>query len=95
MGHDHPILFTSYASKTTLQAIQYIDLRITLGEGIDGSGRVWLGLLTDLLKALDGHSLVQFKVTFRMKRLEMVEVWLRELDAYKNIMFEVMIYNSH
>lgn len=86
MGHEFPLLFTDFISSRTLQSIRHIDLRITLGEGHLGCGKVWLKLVGDLLRSLKDHSLVQFNVTFRMKRVDAYDVWYWDLLSYQDIM---------
>jgi hypothetical protein len=95
MGHEFPLLFTDFISNRTLQSIRHIDLRITLGEGHLGCGKVWLKLVGDLLRSLKDHSLVQFNVTFRMKRVDAYDVWYWDLLAYQDIMIKARIYCTY
>ncbi|KAI1853298.1 hypothetical protein JX266_002004 [Neoarthrinium moseri] len=86
IGETLPLPISSFITKATLQSVRYVELRLSLGEGTSGSGRVWSKVLTDLLKCLDNHNLVKFKVVFKLKDIHNWPLWFNELCYYELIM---------
>lgn len=57
---------SNFIGRETLQRLQYIDLRIGLGEGPLGSGWIWNRVLDELLAILnERNSLVHFRLLIR------------------------------
>lgn len=83
-GHNRPLPLDYFISGPTLQKVKYIDLRVALGEGSQGSGHVWIEILADLLEALAPlNSLIQLRVMAKLSHVDHIAVWGFELQLYE------------
>ena len=83
-GQARPLPLGHFISRPTLQKVKYIDIRVALGEGSQGSGHVWIEILGDLLEALAPHnSVIQLQVMAKLSHVDHLAVWNRELKLYE------------
>ncbi|KAI2637207.1 hypothetical protein GGS26DRAFT_475796 [Hypomontagnella submonticulosa] len=87
MGNVGPLPLVDLISKTTLQNLRLVQVKIPLGENTDfRSGRVWLELLDDVLNAWsERNSLIRLHVMFKLSNVTRPNLWHWELQEYENI----------
>ncbi|KAI0541221.1 hypothetical protein GGR58DRAFT_36796 [Xylaria digitata] len=87
MGNSKPLPLTRLISKTTLQNIRFVEIKLSLGDGERYfSGRVWGQVLEDVLKAWSGkNSLIRLKVMIKVSNIDIDRLWDYELRNYAEI----------
>lgn len=91
MGNPMPLPITNFISRPTLQTLRFAEIKISLGESTDfGSGKVWLGLLDDVLNAWSQHNcLVRLHVVFKLYNVTRQNIWFYELEDYEKLVEKV------
>ncbi|KAI1435662.1 hypothetical protein GGR50DRAFT_693896 [Xylaria sp. CBS 124048] len=93
MGHRSPLPFTDFMSECTLQSLQFVEIKLSLGDGRGGtSGGVWLQILEPFLRVWsEKNSLVRLKVMIKVnnvangvsdKELRNYELIVRKVDQF-------------
>ncbi|KAI0431003.1 hypothetical protein F5Y09DRAFT_355341 [Xylaria sp. FL1042] len=87
MGNAKPLPLTYLISKTTLQNVRFVEIKLSLGDGQRYfSGRVWFQVLEDVLRAWSGkNSLIRLKVMIKVSNIGMDRLWDYELRNYSEI----------
>ncbi|KAI0971474.1 hypothetical protein F4678DRAFT_85275 [Xylaria arbuscula] len=87
MGNPKPLPFTYLISKTTLQNVRFVEIKLSLGDGERYfSGHIWLQVLEDVLKAWsERNSLVRLKVMIKVSNIDIEGLWDYELRNYAEI----------
>ncbi|TGJ83062.1 hypothetical protein E0Z10_g5721 [Xylaria hypoxylon] len=94
MGNPKPLPLTYLISKSTLQNIRFIEIKLSLGDGERYfSGRVWFQVLEDVLRAWSGNnSLVRLKVMIKVSNIDIDRLWDYELRNYAEIVKMVNLF---
>ncbi|KAI2620095.1 hypothetical protein GGR54DRAFT_639862 [Hypoxylon sp. NC1633] len=87
MGNTWPLNLSSFISKSTLQNLRFVQIKISLGDSDEFRvGRVWLRLLADVISAWSQHnSLVRLEVMFKLSNVAMPNLWDYELMDFDEI----------
>lgn len=86
MDYPNPLTITNFISKPTLQQLQHIEVRLSLGDSQYGSCRVWMKVLKDLLRTLSGqNSVVGMKVMIKLNNVATNYIWTLELPDYEHL----------
>ncbi|KAI1738763.1 hypothetical protein F4680DRAFT_459573 [Xylaria scruposa] len=87
MGNSKPLPLTCLISKSTLQNVRFVEIKLSLGDCENySSGRVWFQVLEDVLKAWSGkNSLLRLKVMIKVSNIDIDGLWDFELGYYAEI----------
>ncbi|KAI1273159.1 hypothetical protein F5Y07DRAFT_272176 [Xylaria sp. FL0933] len=87
MGNARPLPLTYLISRTTLQNVRFVEIKLSLGDGERYfSGRVWFQILDNVLRAWSGkNSLIRLKVMIKVSNIGMDRLWDYELRNYAEI----------
>ncbi|KAI2473004.1 hypothetical protein F4781DRAFT_258078 [Annulohypoxylon bovei var. microspora] len=87
MGNPSPLSLVNFISRSTLQNIRFVQIKIPLGENTDfRSGKVWLELLHDVLNAWsERNSLVRLQIMFKLSNVTRHNLWFYELEDYEKL----------
>ncbi|KAI1755604.1 hypothetical protein F4782DRAFT_411707 [Xylaria castorea] len=88
MGNAKPLPLTCLISKSTLQNVRFVEIKLSLGDCENySSGRVWFQVLEDVLRAWSGkNSLLRLKVMVKVSNIDVDGLWDFELRNYAEIM---------
>ncbi|KAI0421037.1 hypothetical protein F5X98DRAFT_371054 [Xylaria grammica] len=88
MGNPKPLPLTHLISKTTLQNIRFVEIKLSIGDAERHfSGRVWYEVLDDVLRAWsEKNSLVRLRIMIKVNNIDVDLLWDFELRNYANIM---------
>ncbi|KAI1377650.1 hypothetical protein F4677DRAFT_444238 [Hypoxylon crocopeplum] len=87
MGNSSPLSLVNFISRSTLQTLRFVQIKISLGDNTAfRSGSVWLRLLSDVLKVWsERNSLVRLQIMFKLSNVTKPNVWYYELEDYEKL----------
>ncbi|KAI0915047.1 hypothetical protein F4823DRAFT_557495 [Ustulina deusta] len=87
MDEAKPLALTDLISKSTLQNVRFVEIKLSLGDSERYlSGGVWFQVLEDVLRAWSRkNSLIRLKVMIKVSNIDMDGLWDYELRNYAEI----------
>ncbi|KAI3332111.1 hypothetical protein HD806DRAFT_518918 [Xylariaceae sp. AK1471] len=87
MGDSQPLPLTHLISKSTLQNVRFMEMKLSLGDcEKHTSGKIWSQVLLDILGAwAETNSLIRLKVMIKVNNIDVERLWDRELKVYTKI----------
>lgn len=88
MGNPAPLPMTYFVGRRTLQNLQFVQIKISLGDSANiGGGSIWLELLNDVLKAWsERNRLIRLHIVFKLANVMRPNMWFYELEAFEKLM---------